>query len=98
MATHELKLEKRYFDLTWAGLKTDEVRWDDRDYTRGDHLRMHRDGDPWGPMIEADVASVTQLEDFGCPPGWVLLGLRNIGRDDKGMPPVPFMEHEGRPQ
>ncbi|MDR1015705.1 MAG: DUF3850 domain-containing protein [Coriobacteriales bacterium] len=95
---HELRTAKRFFDLTWAGFKTDEVRWDDRDYRPGDRVRMSRDGYLWGPVIEAEVASVTQLDDVGCPPGWVLLGLRIVKRDDRGIPLVPFMDEDRRPQ
>jgi hypothetical protein len=38
--THELKTWTEFFDLVWSGVKTCEVRVDDRDYQVGDELLL----------------------------------------------------------
>ena len=38
MKKHELKILPQYFQAVWSGVKTFELRKDDRDYQRGDIL------------------------------------------------------------
>lgn len=42
MKVHELKLDEKYFDLVDTGLKTFEIRKNDRDYRVGDLLALSR--------------------------------------------------------
>ena len=45
MKIHELKLDTEYFDDVKSGLKTFEIRKNDRDYQVGDLLSLSRFGD-----------------------------------------------------
>ena len=40
MTHHKLKIERRWFDRVVAGEKTAELRYNDRDFQRGDTMRL----------------------------------------------------------
>lgn len=55
MATHDLKIDKRYFDAIKSGEKTFELRFNDRNYQAGDVLHLRE-----------TVYSAEQMK-AGCP-------------------------------
>jgi hypothetical protein len=100
MTHHDLKCAPEYFDLTWLRHKTDEIRYNDRDYQLGDTVTLYRGEyfcNPQAPKIHATIRSVVSLEKvFGRDAGykWVLLGL-GISKCEEGAEYfVPFARKE----
>lgn len=90
MTIHELKIRPGYYDAVVYGIKTFEVRMDDRGFKVGDslHLRevegMSEDGVPdySGRSCDAVVTYVLRSEEV---PGMIsegccILGIRIVGR------------------
>ena len=78
MATHDLKLDVTYWDAVTTGLKTFEVRMNDRDYHVGDVLRLHAWEAGSYAFVPTPVAAfkVTYIhEGLGMAPGYVVLGI-----------------------
>ena len=63
---HDVKLLSEYFVLVAAGIKTCEVRLNDRDYRAGDKLRLHEfDGLLLtGQVIRATITHVLTNEEY----------------------------------
>lgn len=71
---HELKLESEYFPMVGEGIKTFEIRKNDRDFRVGDILRLREwvkskeNGDyDSGGFIDAEVLYITnfkQVDDY----------------------------------
>lgn len=86
---HEIKSWPRYFEGVWEGTKPFEVRKNDRDYRVGDRI-LQREWTPeteryTGREVLSDVTYV--LDDSasgGLTKGYVVLGIRNLGRADRG--------------
>lgn len=74
---HVVKLAQAYFDDVLAGVKTAEVRYNDRDYKVGDFLIL----DEWsgseytGREVTKIIASLYPLDAIGLK-GYVLLMLK----------------------
>jgi hypothetical protein len=88
MTEHRLKLNRKYFDAVKNGIKTFEVRKDDRDFMIGDTLYLY-ETDDYGEYvvtelgirptpIEAIVTYILTHDDFpdGVPEGYVILGIK----------------------
>jgi hypothetical protein len=92
---HELKTWPAVFELVWHGIKTFEIRKNDRDFKRGDALRLREydtiDNIYSGSFIDAIVHSISKPEDWipGCPPGFVVMSIEVAGKhrdgDDTGV-------------
>lgn len=81
MTIHELKTWNPYFTETWNGRKLFEVRYNDRDYQKGDYLEL-REYDPKinkysGRIITCEVLYMLDNENF-CKKDSVILSLRII--------------------
>ena len=85
MTEHLLKLHDRYFDAVKNGLKTYEIRRNDRDFKVGDTLILHRVGredtvtrPSTGIQILATVTYMLGHDDFpdGIPEGYVVTAIR----------------------
>lgn len=81
---HELKTWPPYFDAIDSGVKTFDVRYDDRGFRVGDRLRFRE----WrqaeqtytGWVVERSVSYVLRdAEIFGVRPGFVVLGFVPVG-------------------
>lgn len=74
MTTHDLKTVPPYFSDVMSGIKTFEVRKNDRDYQVGDTLRLFEwDGERHtGNAVKAHVMYIT---DYMQQPGYVVLGI-----------------------
>jgi len=84
--THVLKTWPRYLDAIGRGVKTFEVRRDDRCFRPFDELLL-REWDPdrkdWGKRwIHCDVTYVLHGGQFGIEPGYVVMGIRLPGNHE----------------
>jgi len=81
---HTLKIVPPYFVDVCAGVKTFEIRNNDRDFLEGDVLDLREylpDQDAFtGRSIMKRVAYVYRGSAGGLAPGHVALALRNVGR------------------
>ena len=57
--THEIKIEKQYYDAIKAGKKPFEIRKNDRDYKKGDILKMILIDE--SPVVECELWIETQI-------------------------------------
>ena len=74
---HQIRLAKTYFDDVANGIKTFELRKNDRGYKQGDSLKMleFKDGKHTGRTIDVDI--IYMLEDYtGLTEGYCILGIR----------------------
>ena len=81
MKQHELKILPQYFQAVWSGIKTFELRKDDRDYQRGDILVLREwDGEKYtGSAICVKVTYILQdAEKYGLKDGYVIMGIRHL--------------------
>lgn len=82
MRTHELKLNKEFFEDVRSGRKTFEIRENDRGYQAGDILELrcwstshHCYTEPYSP-IKKKVSYV--LSGWGLKEGYVALALADV--------------------
>jgi len=84
MTVHYLKLQTEYFDAVLNGLKTFEVRKNDRDYRLGDTLALmcFHGSDPvkCRPTVVVYVTYILTHEQFpnGVPEGYVVMGIKRV--------------------
>lgn len=91
----ELKVWPKYFDALWSGVKTWELRLDDRGYTVGqtwllrEYQPVYTDineaveykGFYPGRSIKVEITYVIDRDcPFGLAPGWVIWSFREIER------------------
>jgi ASC-1-like (ASCH) protein len=77
---HELKILPEYYKAVKKGVKTYELRFDDRNYAVGDMLilREWKDGQYTGQQIAVTITHV--LKDFiGLMDGWAILSIKKVG-------------------
>lgn len=78
-APHGLKTWPKFFGAVMAGVKTFEVRKDDRGFAVGDTLRLEEwdpeTGEYTGSLLLKHVTYVLPGGQFGIEPGYVVLGL-----------------------
>lgn len=78
--THYIRLAATYYDDVKAGVKTFELRKNDRDYRTGDILEMNEfaDGRNTGRVIRCRVTYM--LEEYtGLTDGYCILGIKVLG-------------------
>lgn len=75
--THELKILPKYLKDVWSGVKTSELRKNDRGFNIGDTLilRGFEDGDYTGDSIEVDVIYILHGGEYGLNKDYVILGI-----------------------
>jgi hypothetical protein len=83
--THSLKTDPDVFDAVWNGLKTFEIRFNDRDFKVGDWLSLHEtkySGSEMKACAPLDYTGRTMLKQvshvlsgYGLADGWVCLSL-----------------------
>lgn len=90
MSEHELRLNRKYFDAVKNGIKSFEVRKDDRDFMIGDTLYLY-ETDDFGEYvitavglrvnpIKAIVTYILTHDDFpdGVPEGYVVMSIKVV--------------------
>lgn len=72
---HELKILPEYFEAVVSGDKRFEIRKNDRNYKKGDILRLneYQDGQYTG---DVHVAEITYITDYAQQDGYVVLGIK----------------------
>lgn len=72
---HELKIFPEYFSAIVSGEKRFEIRKNDRNYQKGDILRLmkYEDGNFTG---DVHVSEITYITDFAQQDGYVVLGIK----------------------
>ena len=81
---HQIRLAKSYFDDVANGIKTFELRKNDRGYKKGDILEMMEfaDGKNTGRTVKVLVTYI--LEDYtGIEDGYCIMATKIIGGDNK---------------
>jgi uncharacterized protein YqfB (UPF0267 family) len=75
MKTHDLKIAPQNFAPVYAGVKTAELRKNDRDYQVGDLLKLREfsDGEYTGSFVIREVTHVTDVSFVA--EGYVLLSM-----------------------
>lgn len=79
---HQIRLASNYFDDVAAGIKTFELRKNDRHYKQGDILELMEftEGRNTGRLIRAEVTYI--LEDYaGLEDGYCILAIKVIGTE-----------------
>lgn len=76
MINHKLKSWPEYFEAVYTGMKTFEVRNNDRNFMVGDVVTLWE----WNPKTETysgrwAKGMITYKTDFGCAPGMVVFAL-----------------------
>lgn len=86
---HELKTDSEQFFAVEDGVKTFELRFNDRDYQVGDILLLQeteytgeemKAGKPLeytGRICEVGVSHVMRGPAYGLPEGWVIMSIKN---------------------
>ncbi|HDY1074723.1 TPA: DUF3850 domain-containing protein [Escherichia coli] len=72
---HELKILPEYFEAVVSGDKSFEIRKNDRNYQKGDILRLneYQDGQYTGDVY---VAEITYITNYAQQDGYVVLGIK----------------------
>lgn len=77
---HDLKILPEYYTAVDKGVKTYELRFDDRNYAVGDMLilREWENGQYTGRRLMATITHI--LKDFvGLTDGWAVLSIKKTG-------------------
>lgn len=94
MKEHTLKLDKSLCQDVYTGIKSFEVRMNDRDYGVGDIIRFQpidKDNQPCNHPIQEKTYEITYLLDstfnnetfIGLEDGWVVFSIKEIQYVDK---------------
>lgn len=75
--THKLKIQPEYYDALLLGIKTFEIRKNDRDFKVGDILKLSefKDGVYTGGSYMAKIIYIT---DYAQQEGYVVLGIEPV--------------------
>lgn len=76
---HGIKCWKEFFEETWQGRKTFELRLNDRDYNVGDTVTLrefdHVKGTYTGRLITGTITYLVEGGRFGLTEGWCCFQL-----------------------
>lgn len=76
---HYLKILPKHFIEIEKGIKTFEIRLNDRTYQVGDilHLKEYCGGEYTSRVLDREVCYLTDDQEY-CKAGFVVLGLKNV--------------------
>lgn len=93
MKVHELKTLNNHFEKVWRGLKTFEIRKDDREYHVGDILHLKEilpQGNPerrfTSREILADVTHILRGGEYGLDKDYCILSIKVFRKIDAELP------------
>ncbi|MEI7510620.1 MAG: DUF3850 domain-containing protein [Candidatus Peregrinibacteria bacterium] len=76
---HTLKIHRNYYEELVAGNKTFELRWNDRNFQKGDILEFYDTETLVVHKQKFEILSVfSSLPCLGLKEGWVILSLKLI--------------------
>lgn len=77
MTIHNLKIEPQYYDALLLGIKSFEIRKNDRDFKVGDILKLseYKDGYYTGGSYRAKIIYIT---DYAQQEGYVVMGIEPL--------------------
>lgn len=77
--THDLKISNRYYDDVVSGLKTFEIRKNDRNFKVGDLIRLH-EVNVFGEYTSrlSDFYKIIYITDYEQKDGYVVLGIKEV--------------------
>lgn len=77
MKTHKLKIQPEYYDALLLGIKTFDIRKNDRDFKVGDILKLSefKDGVYTGGSYMAKIIYIT---DYAQQDGYVVMGIEPV--------------------
>jgi len=77
---HDLKILPKYFNAVLKGLKTFELRKDDRDYEVGDYLRLREwDEEYTGNFTTVRVLGILQnCPEYGLMDGYCIMSIEKV--------------------
>lgn len=78
---HELKTLSKYFKSTWAGRKTFEIRFNDRNFELDDEIVL-LEWDNNQPTGRSIYGFITYLTDFEQKIGYVVFSFHEAGREE----------------
>jgi len=72
-AIHNIKTLPEYYNAVESGVKTFEIRKNDRNYQVGDFLNLHKwDGEY---LDESQTVEITYITDYEQAPGYVVMSI-----------------------
>ena len=82
---HEIKLSREFQDAVISGDKTFEVRYNDRGYQKGDHVKFHVTDrkNIVEPLDEKEYEITYVLSGWHIEPDYVVFGIREVVRNEK---------------
>jgi len=100
---HELKCRPPYFNDVRNGIKTFEIRNDDRHFSVGDRLVLEEFDPGWqekytGRRVSVDVVYKVDGGQFGIAKGYCVLGVRLHRRATGGPEPTTAQQAKGMPR
>lgn len=92
---HDLKILPEYFRAVKSGEKTFEVRFNDRNFQKGDmlHLREWNGSEYTGESIYVEVTYILNKSDF-CKDGYVIMAIRKM--EQKEQKPAEWSEEDSK--
>lgn len=78
-AFHQLKCHPEYFEAVRSGLKTFEIRYNDRDFKVGDGIRLREFNPTVKKYTGQDLfVKITYISGFKQKNGYVVLGIKRL--------------------
>lgn len=78
MTTHQLKINKDFFEAVYKGVKTFEIRFNDRDYKVLDTVVLNEIDSNRVFTGRSLSATITYISDYEQKPGYVVFGIKKV--------------------
>ena len=84
--THRLKIEKPYADAILEGIKTFEIRYDDRGYQKGDVVEFNvidnNDLEINHPLNDKEFEITYVLHGWGLKDSWCVFSIKEVRKNE----------------
>lgn len=74
--THNLKIKMEYFEAVLNGLKTFEIRYNDRNFKVFDYVYLNEVDDKFDSTGRSIKVKITYITDFEQKDGYVVFGFK----------------------